>query len=113
MQKLTLNAWGSNHEVSLVTNTYLENENLYIGLISYDDGYPEPWSDLTVNLGEKLPPDTAYIDTNNNGGAIVDWLEENHLGECTGMLGFSGFCVYPQFKFDMDAVKKYLYEEEM
>ena len=45
---LILNKWGSDHKISLGLATYAENGNLYVGLISHDEGYPEPWSDLTV-----------------------------------------------------------------
>lgn len=62
----------------------------------------EPYSRLTVNLGNKLPPDTAYIDSNNNGEEIMNWLIEKRLGKPTGNWGHSGFCSYPEFKFDID-----------
>ena len=34
MNTLTLNAWGSNHKITLHTNHYAENGNLYVGLVS-------------------------------------------------------------------------------
>lgn len=98
------------HTVSLVTDKYVENDNLYVGIISWDEGYPEPWGDLTVNLGYECSKNCAYIDTNNNGQQIVDWLIENKLGRLTGKVERSGFCVYPEFEFDMNEVNKYFEE---
>lgn len=110
MARLKLTAWGSEHEITLRINTYLENGNLAIEMFCWDEGFPEPWSVLTVNLidEEKCLPNCAYIDTNNNGENIVDWLEANKLGIRTGNLGVSGWCVYPEFKFNMEEVQKYV-----
>lgn len=110
MKKLNLNAWGENHPITLTTNTYAKNGNLYVGLICWDDGFPEPWSDLTVNLGERCKKNCAFIDTNNNGQQIVTWLEENKLGKFTGRWSASGYCRYPEFEFDMNEVNKFLME---
>ena len=110
MNTLTLNAWGSNHKITLNLGSYAENGNLYIGLVSWDEGFPEPWSDLTVNLSVPCKPNCAFIDTNNNGEQIIDWLIENGLGMETGKGRISGWRAYPQFEFDMDAVNKYVEE---
>lgn len=111
MNKLNLNAWGNNHQITLETNTYAENGNLYVGLICWDDGFPLPWSNLTVNLGAKCKPNCSFIDTNNNGDGIISWLEANKLGKLTGRTKASGYCIYPEFEFDMDEVNKYLEDE--
>lgn len=111
MNKLNLNAWGSNHAITLETNTYTENGNLCVGLICWDEGFREPWSNLTVNLGVKCKPNCSFIDTNNNGDGIISWLEANKLGKLTGRMEMSGYCIYPEFEFDMDEVDKYLDDE--
>lgn len=110
MSILTLNAWGSNHKITLDLDHYAENGNLYVGLVSWDEGFPEPWSDLTVNLSVPCKPNCAFIDTNNNGEQIIDWLIKNGLGKKTRRIGQSGWCTYPEFEFDMDAVNKYVEE---
>lgn len=110
MKSLTLNAWGSNHKITLNLDHYAENGNLYVGLVCWDEGFPEPWSDLTVNLSVPCRKNCAFIDTNNNGEQIIDWLIENGLGMETGNVRISGWCAYPQFEFDMDAVNKYVEE---
>ena len=110
MATLNLNAWGGNHTITLTTNIYAENGNLYVGLICWDDGFREPWSDLTVNLGVKCKPNCAFIDINNNDNGIIAWLEANKLGKLTGRMEMSGYCIYPEFEFDVDEVNKYLEE---
>ena len=107
MKTLTLNAWGTAHQISFRLSNYAENNNLYVGLICYDDGYPEPWSDLTVNLSVKCAENCAFIDTNNNGKSILEWLVLNELATPTGRTCQSGFCIYPEMKFDMDELMKY------
>ena len=107
MKTLTLNAWGSDHEVSFRIDNYVDNNNLYVGIICYDDGYPELWSDLTVNLGEKCADFCAFIDTNNNGVEILRWIIENRLGYPTGRISTSGFCAYPEVCFNLAELSKY------
>lgn len=110
MNTLVLRKYGKSRPMTFTINSYRENNNLYIGLVTWEDGYPEPWSNLTVNLSVKLPKDTAFIDTNNNGNEIIEWLETNGLGKATGRVQTSGWCVYPEFKFNMSEIKKYMEE---
>lgn len=107
MARLKLNAWGSEHEITFTIDRYANNNNLYIGMVCWDDGYAEPWSDLTVNLDFKCRTNCAFIDINDNGKQIIDWLVKNNLGRPTGLILPSGFCVYPEFEFDMKEVEKY------
>ena len=80
---------------------YCENDNLAIQLFSDSEGYTEPWSTLTTNLSEKLFPDCAYVDINNNGEEIIKWISDNKFGVPTGRNCQSGRCVYPLYRFDM------------
>jgi hypothetical protein len=77
-------------------------------MITWEEDWPEPWSDLTVNLGVKCADNCAYIDTNNNGDRIVEWLITNKIATLTGGMRSSGFCVYPEMKFNMDELMKYV-----
>lgn len=104
---LKLKAWDSEHDIALSVEHYEISGNLAIQMWSFDEGYPEPWSMLTVNLDRKCEPNCAFIDTNNNGVEIIDWLEANHLGYDTGIIHSSGYCTYPMFKFNMDEVMKH------
>ena len=111
MSKLTLKAWGNDHQISLSVHRYQNNGNLAIQMLGWEDWdgeeFAQPYGMLTVNLTKKCKPNCAFIDTNNNGDYIIDWLEENGLGMQTGNFEISGFCIYPEFEFDMDVVAKY------
>lgn len=108
MQTLTLKAWGKSHEISFHLANYADNGNLYVGMICHDDGYPEAYGDLTVNLDIKLPSDRAYVDYNNNGREILHWLIDNELGIPAFATRVSGFCEYPEFIFNMPELMKYV-----
>ena len=83
-----------------VNKTKYYNGNLAITLDCYNEecDFWEPYGNLTVNLDKKLPPNQAYVDTNNMPNAEA-FIDENHLGEPTGEYGMSGFCFYPLYKF--------------
>lgn len=92
---MKITQYGETYEVTLTKTTYANNGNLAIAL-TCDTG--EPYGVLTVNLGEKLPADMAYVDTNNMPSA-EKFIRENNLGEFTGEVEYSGFCEYPLYKF--------------
>lgn len=75
--------------------------------------YGEPWATATVNLdaytGAKLQSATrAYLDVNNCGNELMTFLVDNKIARPTGLWAQSGFCQYPLFEFDLNA----LYVEE-
>ena len=90
-----ITAYGT-YNVSVEKITYKNNGNLAVQLIDEEDGCP--FAMLTVNLGKKLPEGHAYLDTNNCPWAEV-FVTENNLAESTGTVGFSGYCMYPLYKF--------------
>ena len=108
---LNMIKYGRTHPMSFKLASYAENGNLYVGLDTHIEGYPEPWSDLTVNLSVPCKPNCAFIDTNNNGNEIIMWLEAHKLGHLTGNLMPSGWCVYPEFEFDMEALMEHVTED--
>lgn len=110
MKTLIMNKYGKEHPMTFELNSYVDNGNLYVGLITHEEGYPAPWSNLTVNLGVKCDADCAFIDINNNGSEIIAWLIANDLGFPTGYIKPSGFCVYPEFRFNMDILMQYVKE---
>jgi len=90
------------YNVSIETSTYYCGDNLAISLIT-EDG--EPFAILSVNLPEwTLPKDKAFVDTNNCPWA-EKFIVDNKLGRPTGITGTSGYCVYPQYKFDVEKLK--------
>lgn len=105
---LTLNRYERTHPMTFKLANYVENGNLYVGLLTNIDGYEEPWSDLTVNLSVPCKPNRAFIDANNNGNEIIAWLVNNGLGHTTGLMMPSGWCVYPEFEFNMEALMEHV-----
>ncbi len=107
MDKIMLKTqFGKSIPVTFKKAKYVAFNNLYIGIVSWEEGYPEPWSDLTVNLGVSMEPDCAFIDTNNNGEGIIDWLIENNIAIPTGYWAKSGFCTYPEVRFNKEFLDK-------
>lgn len=88
------------YDVSLKKSKYSSNGNLAIQMFESDG---MPFATLTVNLGKKLKDDLAYVDTNNCPWAET-FIEKNGLGEPTDRIGQSGFCFYPQYKFDLSKI---------
>lgn len=107
MDKMMLDTrYGTTIPVTFRKSNYVENNNLYIGIVCWDEGFPEPWSDLTVNLSIKCDADCAFVDVNNNGEEIIDWLQKNNLAIPTGRVARSGFCMYPEVRFNKEFLEK-------
>lgn len=94
--------WGETYEVEVLRSRYMNNESLAVVLIC-DTG--EPFTTLSVNLNEDLKPNQAYLDTNNNPTAEA-FIKENGLGKPTGSYGYSGYCSYPLYEFNIDKIKE-------
>lgn len=107
---ITLKKYGKTFKVRPVFSNYMVNSGLALTLIGYDH---IPFGTVTVNLIDEVLTDDfcAFIDTNNMGLEIVEWLEKNDFGERTGKIGCSGFCSYPEFRFNPVIVKLYKLEE--
>lgn len=67
----------------------------------FEDGYFEPYCDITKNIPDGgRSVGCQFIDTNNNDDDILDWLERNKFGIRTGKVIERGFsCKYPEFNF--------------
>lgn len=90
------------YEVEMERSTYFNNKSLAIQLTCIDEeyGFKEPFAMLTVNLDDGMANDEyAYVDTNNCPWA-EEFIEENNLGSPTGIMGFSGYCAYPLYRFN-------------
>ena len=106
---LKLSDWGEDYEIALIAAEYAGG-NLAIAMEYYDSEENQlmPYAALTVNLvNEKCRENCAFVDINNLGPTILEWISVNKLGTPTGKYGKSGFCVYPEVKFNMDEVRKH------
>ena len=74
-------------------------------MVAWEDGYPEPWASLTVNLDGKRQKDCAFIDTHGDPDFPV-WIIRNGLAVPTGILQRSGFCEYPEYRFRADRLQE-------
>ena len=84
------------NDLMLSFNTYLHGGGLALSLFSSSEGTFET---ISVNLEDEqlTDKDCFFVDTNNCPWA-EKFLEDNGIAKPTGNLGFSGFCVYPEFK---------------
>lgn len=102
---MKLTAWGHTYEVSVNAKKYADNGNLAVTMDYFDDEMQGwlPYAHLTVNIG-KVAENCGYVDTNNCPWACK-FIIDNGLGCFTGKWGHSGYCDYPLFEFNMDAIK--------
>ena len=100
--KAIVKFWGMETEVTLEIAHYAENKNLAIQMWC-EDG---PYAILTVNLSQKCKPNCAFVDTNNCPWA-ENFIEKYKLGMPTGDMEMSGFCIYPEYEFDLAEIAKY------
>ena len=93
--------WGETYKLSIEKETYANNGTLALILVEKSG---EPFADITVNLPfSELDEDEAYVDTNNLPN-IGKWLEANKIAKKTEIVGHSGYCTYPVYKFDLKKI---------
>lgn len=86
-------------EVEPLKEEYATNGNLSISLwITEGEDKGEYFGSLTVNLGEKLPVNQAYVDTSNTPDA-ERFIRENGLGRPLGKYRQQGRNTYPLYEF--------------
>lgn len=96
-----------NLEFTLNTNTYANNNNTYVGITCIENGLPEPYSDLTVNLCIKLESNQAFIDINNNERSLIKYLTDNGFIKYMGIERHSGFVMYPLCELNIEKINEY------
>lgn len=104
-EKLKFDTNGTTEQVELLVNVYANDNSLYVGLTSWEDGYPEPYGDVTVNLSLAVPNFCAFVDTNNMP-EIEEFLVKNEIAEFTGLTQPSGLCTYPLYFFNERRLKE-------
>lgn len=106
---LPFRLYSMDYQITLKINKYYDGGGLAIEMLYYDDEFQSymPFGMLTVNIDSvKCEPDCAFVDTNNNGRDIVGWIVENELGEITNKTAKSGYCIYPEVRFNLDKVRE-------
>ena len=92
-------------QVTLDIQQYMNNKAMYIGLMCNEDGYDEPFGDVTVNLSGAAPNYCGYLNVNDMPD-IEKFITENELGEFTGFTQRSGYCEYPLYLFNVDNLRE-------
>ena len=100
--KATVKTFYGSTDVTIETTNCVNNGNLAIQLWC-EDG---PFATLTVNLSKKCKSNCTFIDTNNCPWA-EEFISRYALGVPTGNMQVSGWCIYPEYEFDMDTLSKY------
>lgn len=102
-------SFNKTYNVTAHKTKYLCDESLAITLEDADTH--EPFATLTVNLSESgfsCEEDCAFVDTNNLPGAR-EFILSNELGLPTGRLGYSGYCIYLEYRFYLDKLEEHKY----
>lgn len=100
--------YGKNHPLSIQIGHY-NNGGLAIRAYTNEAGYPEPWSNITVNLDLDIPIEkfVAFINVNNDNDSMIDALIENGFGELTGRGCKTPYVIYPEFRFYPEKLKEF------
>lgn len=98
-------SYGVNYILEFKRCTYQNNGALAIQVMCRCEGdeFLEPFCRLTVNLA--VPPtdkECSYIDTNNVPYDLIEKLVDEHIIEFTGVEQMSGYCTYPEARFNHD-----------
>ncbi len=100
---------GDVYKVNACKTKYLADNSLAVVLTRRK----ETFADITVNLGVKPTDDNcAFVDTNNNKWA-EDFLKTNNIAVPTGRFASSGFCMYPEYSFNLKKLKDLQDDMEM
>ena len=97
------------YDIYFNVDSYKYGDGLALQLLYKDEDAILPYAMLTVNLEEfSTYGNKAFVDINNLGDEILQWIEDNNIGIQTSRLGFSGFCIYPEVEFNMEEINKHL-----
>lgn len=92
-------------QVTFDIQQYMNNRAMFIGLMCNEDGYEEPFGDVTVNLSVAAPNYCGYLNVNDMPD-IEKFITDNDIGEFTGFTQRSGFCEYPLYLFNVDKLRE-------
>ena len=85
--------------VELVRGIYIYNGSLAIK--AYESGSCQLYAVLTVCLSDRPSKDCAFVDV-NNVKSVERFLTENNIAKPTGRSARSGYCIYPEYRFNKE-----------
>ena len=96
---------------SFYTRHYAKG-GIYIGIQSDSEYGPEPWMDVTVNLGNAVPAGMIAVKSYSENEGLLEFLQE--LGFITRIYKTvdSGFVEVPVCEYSETVLKKYCAEPE-
>ena len=101
--------WGEEYDIIFEKSSYAKNGRLFVRCLCEDKEYGgyEPYCNVTVNLKDYLPKGNyAFLDTNNGDPKLFGLMFENgYVEEVDGLVGFSGYCIYPVIKFSDEFIE--------
>ncbi len=107
MEYMKLTTWGETYDICAQIGQYVHGNGLAIQLYFKEGEALEPYANLTVNLmNHPTCGDKAFIDT-NGFPEVVKLIDKYKLGKPTGRIGYSGYCIYPEYEFDRKELEKY------
>ena len=107
-KKLIYDSGEQPEEVFLRVSGYLDRDRLYVGIYQTEYGYPELFSDLTVNL-HHAPlngVNEAYID-HNFSKEHLRFIRKYKLGRVLPETAVSGYCTFQKVAFDLKKLAEY------
>ena len=94
--------WGTMYELDFYRVYYTYNGLPGIeAWCSEGDEYWEPYGVVTVNLSEPPMDGCSWVDTNNMRH-LIDRLHDIGAFEYTGRMQMSGFCAYPEVRWNTE-----------
>lgn len=87
-------------EVTIQYSNYFQTNKLAVTLL---DEHEQIYDVISVNLvdEELTNKNCAFVDTNNMPKA-EEFLKKYNIAKPTGKFGHSGFCVYPEYEFNLE-----------
>ena len=101
-KKLIYDSGEQPEEVFLRVSGYLDRDRLYVGIYQIEYGYPELFSELTVNM-HHAPlngVNEAYID-HNFSKEKLRFIKQHKLGTIQPDTASSGYCIFQRVAFDL------------
>lgn len=94
-------AYGTTPDCYLEVTEYDKGGHIALSVWSESEG---PFDFLTKNFDSVYPKHFNYVNTDTFPKAI-ELIDRLGIGRPTGLHRRSGFCTYPLYEFDMDAIK--------
>lgn len=103
--------YGTTYELAFYKSRYVADDSLFIEAWCNEEGEDcwEPYAPLTVCLYEKPADGCSFLDTNNTRH-LIDTLYVLGAFEYTGRMVPSGFCEYPEARWNPEWLKKNVHD---